>query len=189
MKKFVQLFITFLFCLSANSQELTTDKSDVNLSYSAAIGQNFLANRVGLGYDNWLSEKVGFRLGFSSTDFSFRCPLQHSEDKAPYSAKGKSMSLKASLDYKASEKLLMSFTAFYSNMDVWSLSAGLENNMFYTRGFNASFRYMFREDSFIDLSLTIVDSNNPFIYYNPYMPYHNSLYDYGCNGFTSFWLP
>ena len=182
MKKLLIISLFFSISYIAYCQELKPDKGDVTLSYSSAIGENFFANRMGVGYNQWITDDVGIRFGISSTDFMFRSPLCDVENKAPYSAKGKQMALKASLDYKASEKLLMSFSAYFSNMVV-------ANNFFYTRAVNASFRYMFREDSFIDVSLTIMDSNNPFAFYNPYMPYHRPLYDYGFGGFTSFWLP
>ena len=168
MKKASLLILFFSFCFSAFCQELTPDKADFNLSYSASIGENFLANRMGAGYGQWLNDKVGVRFGIASTDFAFKCPFEKVEDKAPYSAKGKQISLNAALDYKASDKLLLSFSAYFSTMNLW-------NQNFTTKAVNASMRYVFKNDSFIDISLTVVESNSPFPYYF-YEP-------------TSFWLP
>jgi hypothetical protein len=190
MKKASLLILFFSFCFSAFCQELTPDKADFNLSYSASIGENFLANRMGAGYGQWLNDKVGVRFGIASTDFAFKCPFEKVEDKAPYSAKGKQISLNAALDYKASDKLLLSFSAYFSTMNAFFINGNVGNmDMYYTRAFNASMRYMFNEKSFIDISLTLVDSNNPFLYCNPYLPYYSRYNSLGFNEFTSFWLP
>lgn len=168
MKKLSFIIVFFSFCLTTYCQELNPDKGDFNLSYSAVIGQNLFANRMGVGYDKWLNEDVGIRFGISTTDFAFRCPYQSVENKAPYSAKGKQLALNASVDYKVSNKMLLSFSAYFSTMNLW-------NQNFTTKAVNASMRYVFKNDSFIDISLTVVESNSPFPYYF-YEP-------------TSFWLP
>ncbi len=183
MKKIIFSIICLSLCFSAFCQEAKADDYDMRLTYFAGIGTHFSASRMGAEYNGLISDKWGMRIGASSTDFFLKIPSPQLEDKAPYSAKGKQMALKAAVDYKVSEKFLMSFSAYLSNMVV-------ENSLFYTRAVNASFRYMFRENSFIDVSLTFVDTNNPFVFCNPYMPYHHSpCCGYGFNDFTSFWLP
>ena len=190
MRKLIVFFSIISFSFIAYCQESNPDKGNVSLSYSASIGENFLANRMGVGYRQWLNDKVGLRLGVSSTDFAFKCPFETLEDKAPYSAKGKQISLNAALDYKASDKLLLSFSAYFSTMNAFSMNGNVGNmDMYYTRAFNASMRYMFNEKSFIDISLTLVDSNNPFLYCNPYLPYYSRYNSLGFNEFTSFLLP
>ena len=168
MKKLFLFFSSFFVTFIAFCQELETDKGNLSLSYSNVIGQNLFASRMGVGYDKWLNEDVGIRFGISTTDFAFRCPYQSVENKAPYSAKGKQLALNASLDYKVSNKMLLSFSAYFSTMNLW-------NQNFTTKAVNASMRYVFKNDSFIDISLTVVESNSPFPYYF-YEP-------------TSFWLP
>lgn len=175
MKKLSFIIVFFSFCLTTYCQELNPDKGDFNLSYSAIIGQNLFANRMGVGYDKWLNEDVGIRFGISTTDFAFRCPYQSVENKAPYSAKGKQLALNASVDYKVSNKMLLSFSAYFSTMNLWSMNSEFGNNQFYTKAVNASLRYIFSNDSFIDLSLSFIETNQSFIppFYSP----------------TSFWLP
>ncbi len=175
MKKLLIIVLFFSFSYIAFCQESQPDKGNFSLSYSAAIGQNLLADRMGVGYEKWLNQDVGIRLGIATTDFTFRCPSQALEDKAPYSAKGKQISLNAGVDYKVSEKFLLSFSAYYSTMNLWSLNSGFGNNQFYTKAVNASMRYIFSNDSFIDLSLSFIETNQPFPYFF-YSP-------------TSFWLP
>ncbi len=175
MRKLILIFLFFSFSFIAYCQELTPDNGNMSLSFSSAIGQNLFANRVGVGYDKWLNENVGVRFGIATTDFSFRCPYQNVEDKAPYSAKGKQLSLNAAVDYKVSEKMLLSFSAYYSTMNLWNVSSGFKNNSFYTKTVNASLRYIFSNDSFIDLTLSFIETNHSFIY-----PFYSP---------TSFWLP
>lgn len=182
MKKIIFSIVFISFCFLAFCQEAKTDDYNLRLTYSAGIGNHFTASRMSAEYGGFLSDKLGIRIGASSTDLFLKFSGSTLEDKAPYSEKGRQLSLKAGIDYKASDKMLLSFSAYFSNMN-------LGNDFFFSRAVNANLRYMFSEDSFIDVSLTFMETNNPFYFCNPYMPYHSHCFDYGFNGFTSFWLP
>ena len=186
MRKIFFTILTIFLCFSAYSQETKESLFNARLSYSAGIGQNFFGNRIGVDCDKIINDDVAVRFGIATSDLFFNNRNLCLEDKAPYSAKGKQISLNAAMDYKVSNKLLFSFSAFYSNMNVWTNNANLGQSVFYSAAFNASFRYVFKENSFIDVSFTFVDTNNPFLLHYPYCHYYC---DWNRNGFTSFWLP
>lgn len=198
----------FLLCLvsaGAHSQRLLEqDSSSVRLSMGAFMGRDFcgyryLSNDVGVEYSSWITPKVNFRIG-ADVGFIHTNAFSQTEDKAPYSDRYRKTAAYAGADIAVNPRMIVSVTAFFDNISLGGLNNRFHTSNLGTVGFNARMRYKLKDDSFIDLSLTFIESNNPFSYHNPYSLYYNP---YGVGPFsgrfpstfmedlpfTSFWLP
>ncbi len=162
-------------------------------------GEGFYADNVAIDYSKWLNPKVGIRIGAEVGEISSHL-LDSSQDKAPYARNKRRSAISVGMDYLPNPNTLISFTAFFDNIDLNGFNDRYGASRLYTRGFNANFVYRFNEESRICLSLTVAESNNPYSFANPYSPYGNPYYtggfsplgfaDFGApNAFTSFWLP
>ncbi len=206
MRKLVfTLFFVFCLFLGAYSQKSDgTDSGKMRLSANMIMGKNFggdtfFSDNVSFEYSKRLNPKVGIRLGANLGEISSSF-LDECEDKAPYSKAHRRTSAYVGLDYVVNPKMLISFTAFFDNVNLNGMNRHFGASRLYTNGFNASMTYKFSNETLLSLSFTYIESNAPFMPYTPYPSYASPYSMHGfCNplldgfapggAFTSFWQP
>lgn len=189
----VILLISAVGCFAQDS--LSNSWGDIRLSAGLAMGRDFCgtgfySDNVSIDYSKRLNPKANIRLGASVGEISSGL-LNDCEDKAPYSKAHRRTSAYAGFDYDINPNLFVSVTAFFDNVNLGGFNHRLGTSQLQTNAVNASMTYKFKDNGFLRLSFTYLESNNPLIYHYPCSPYGMPL---GCYdivpshfGFGGYW--
>lgn len=156
------------------------DKTQYNISMGASFGSGFFGQKFSSTYiapsmRTRLNEKVNLRAGVLTGDVWLNGKSSNiPQDRAPYADRYKHNAAYMGMDFEISPKINLFVTAFYDRYNplrTQSLSSQAKN--IYTYGFDASMSYEISKNSFINLSLSFMETNNPSIL----MPYHSSPFN------------
>lgn len=143
---------------------------EYNLSMGASIGNGFWGERISSTYIApsiriKANEKAYIRAGVltGQTTIGGNAFCRKAEDKAPYRDRFKHNAAYIGMDFELNPKIELSVTAFY---DVLNPMTGLKTTAsrgdLHTYGFNANMTYEITKNTFLNLSFTYIDSNNPY---------------------------
>jgi hypothetical protein len=164
-----------------------------NISMGAGFGTGFFGERFASTYIApsiriKVNEKAYVRAGILTGDTWVRgnSYCNRVEDRAPYSDHYKRTAAYMGMDIELNPNLNLSVTAFYDvSNPMSSLKTSNSSKGLYTYGFNANMTYEITKNSFLNLSFTYIESNNPYstmLYngygLNPMGLMHNSINPY-----------
>lgn len=149
-----------------------------NISMGAGFGTGFFGERFASTYIApsvriKVNEKAYVRAGILTGDTWVRgnSYCNRVEDREPYSDHYKRTAAYMGMDVELNPKLNLSVTAFYDvSNPMSSLKLSNSRQGLYTYGFNANMTYEMTKNSFLNLSFTYIESNNPYsaMLYNGY---------------------
>lgn len=202
MKKII-LFLTLLssfLCLRAQEKEviipndslidiegrydflnIDMPKLQYNISMGASFGrgffgENFSSTYIAPSLRMKLNEKTYLRAGVLTGDvwLNGKSSKNIPNDRAPYADRYKHNAAYMGMDFELNPKLNLFVTAFYDTYNPFksqSLSSQAQN--IYTYGFDASLTYEISKNSFLNINVSFLETNNPYML----MPYHNSAFN------------
>ncbi|MFA7081497.1 MAG: hypothetical protein WC135_02685 [Bacteroidales bacterium] len=202
MKKII-LFSAFILALSslmAQEKEVLIDKDSLidfdnsnfflkqdipktqyNISMGTSFGRgffgpNFTSTYIAPSLRTKLNDKVHLRAGVLTGDvwLSGKFIKNTPEDRAPYADRYKHSSAYMGMDFELSPKLNLFVTAFYDTYNpLRTQNFSSQAKSIYTYGFDASLSYEISKNSFLNLSFSYMETNNP----SMLMPYHSSPFN------------
>lgn len=145
-----------------------------NLSMGASFGrgffgENFTSSYIAPSAIFKVNKQSYLRVGVLSGDLTIR----GNDDKTPYENRYKHNSAYVGMDIDINPKLMLSVTAFFDNYSPNGMRANFGTRNLYSYGFNANLSYELSKNSFLNLSVTVIESNNPYSLYtsNPLSMY------------------
>ncbi|MDR1847460.1 MAG: hypothetical protein LBR17_05025 [Bacteroidales bacterium] len=166
--------ISVTFCLSGFAQQDSIDGQRTHYEFSTGMGggigfwgEKFTSTDVSLGVSHQINKDL--RLRFFASTGSFNSTLTGNyEDKAPYRNPLNRQAAAVGMDYKINTNLQLSVTAYFDCLNLGSMNNYLHTSRLTTAAFNANLTYKFRNDSFLNLNVTFMETNNPYNMLNPY---------------------
>jgi hypothetical protein len=196
MKRIFITLILLLFCtsyLSAQETENDTTKTHYTISTGLGFGSgfwgdSFTSSHLSFGITHQINSDLRLRANATTGTFSSSL-LNNNESKAPFRNPNNRIAASVTADYQIYPKMWLSVSVFHDYINIGSSYNFLHTSHLYTTAVNANLTYKLRNDSFINFSLTFMETNNPYTYFNPYiispmndfmlMPYHNSFHNGG----------
>lgn len=188
MKK-LALFLGLFLPLALIAQNSNEDSVQTTMSskarYNIEMGATMSSGFGGRGFASTyvfpkaqmkINDKVSMRVGVLAGEawtYGKKAPI----DRAPYENRYKHNAATMAADYKINDKALLSVSAFF---DMYSPYGSRINNSreLYTYGASASLWYKIGKNSLFNISVSYLQSNNPYTlmpYCHPWItPYYNN---------------
>lgn len=144
---------------------------------SGFFGQSFTSTYVAPSLRIRLNQKTHLRAGALTGDLWLNGGSQRNtvNDRAPYADRYKHSAAYMGMDFELSPKLNLFVTAFYDTYNpLRTQSLRPQSQNIYTYGFDASLTYEISKNSFLNLSVSFMETNNPYMLL---MPYHHSPFN------------
>lgn len=128
------------------------------------FGESFSGNYIMPTANIQLNENSNLRLGAltGTTSINYNTTL-NSEDKAPYANRYNRRAAYMGGDFMLNQRTMVSVTAFF---DIQMPMSNTMHNSLRTYGVNANVNYQISKNSFLNLSFTYIESNNPLSLYS-----------------------
>jgi hypothetical protein len=180
-----RLLLTILMFCSAPliAQESNTDtlqtsifsKAQYSIEMGAAMGYGWGGSKMASTYvfpkaQFKINDNAQLRVGVLSGEDWYK-PSKTVRNLAPYENRYKHNAITMAADYKINDKMLLSVSALY-DMRTPFQSVRNNNRDLYTYGASASLWYKLSKDSFLNLTVSYLRSNDPYTlmpYYHPYL--------------------
>ncbi len=158
-----------LISLGLFAQKDTTNSNQYSIMMGGGFGTGFFGESFSGNYimptaNIQLNENSNLRLGAltGTTSINYNTPL-NSEDKAPYANRYNRRAAYMGGDFMLNQRTIVSVTAFF---DIQMPMSNSMHNSLRTYGVNANLNYQISKNSFLNLSFTYIESNNPLSLYS-----------------------
>ena len=140
------------------------------------FGENFTSTHIAPSFRVRLNEQTHLRAGFLTGDVWLNGKSSNTTlvDRAPYANRYKHNAAYVGMDIELSPKLDLFVTAFfdrYNSLQTPSLNP--KSQSLYSYGFDASLTYEMSKNSFLNIRVSFLETNNPYML----IPYHHSAFN------------
>ncbi|MDR1724946.1 MAG: hypothetical protein LBR28_00940 [Bacteroidales bacterium] len=156
------------------SQKKHFDTIKTNFTFSTGIAagttflnDNFTSSYLSFGVSHQINKDLRLRANVATSSFNTSFCGNY-ESKIPYRNPYNKKSAQVGVDYKLSERMSLSVTAYYDQVNLGSMQNNFHTNRLTTAAFNANFTYKLRNDSYFNLNVTFLETNNPYTIFNTY---------------------
>ncbi|MDR0789875.1 MAG: hypothetical protein LBO06_03660 [Bacteroidales bacterium] len=196
--KRVLILLTFVFgCgLSVLAQSDGIDTNRTHFTFSTGLGggtgfwgESFTSTFLSANVSHQINNDLRVRAGALTGSFNSSL-IGNYQSKAPYRNPHNRQAAEVGVDYKINPRLQLSVTAYFDQINLGSLNNNFLSSSLTTTAFNANLTYKFKNDSFLNLSVTFMETNNPYNTFNPYyfesMHSFSPIHPFGAFGESSF---
>jgi hypothetical protein len=187
----ILLTLVFVCSLSSLAQKDTNDINKTHFTFSTGIGggtgfwgDRFTSSFLSANVTHQINSDLKVRAGALTGSFNSSL-IGNYESKAPYRNSNNRQAAEVGVDYKINPRLQLSVTAYFDQINLGSMNNNLLTSRLTTTAFNANLTYKFKNDSFFNLGITFMETNNPYNTFNPY--YFESMHGFSpLNSFNAF---